>query len=140
MRPLSSATIFDWRRCCLALAQYVMSPMPGSLVSLAVEVGSEVIQGAEIGVLEGASKCSAVKPVWLLSQRQGTRLAACCVGRHWHSTKVPSLTHSFVVCRRFAAMKMQNVIRAERSGVVKSVTAAVGDTLQADDIIIEFED
>ena len=38
------------------------------------------------------------------------------------------------------AMKMQNVIRAERSGVVKSVAAAVGDTLQAEDIIIEFED
>jgi propionyl-CoA carboxylase alpha chain len=37
-------------------------------------------------------------------------------------------------------MKMQNVIRAERSGVIKSITAAVGDTLQADDIIIEFED
>jgi len=48
-----------------------MSPMPGSLVSLAVEEGSEVVEGEPIGVLE--------------------------------------------------AMKMQNVMKAERSGTVKSV-------------------
>ena len=48
-----------------------MSPMPGSLVSLAVDEGSEVVEGEPIGVLE--------------------------------------------------AMKMQNVMKAERSGTVKSV-------------------
>jgi len=66
------------RRLCLprrltasGALQYVMSPMPGSLVSLAVEEGSEVVEGEPIGVLE--------------------------------------------------AMKMQNVMKAERSGTVKSV-------------------
>jgi len=34
---------------------------------------------------------------------------------------------------------MRNVIRAERSGTVKSVVATVGDTLQAEDIMLEFE-
>jgi acetyl/propionyl-CoA carboxylase alpha subunit len=35
--------------------------------------------------------------------------------------------------------QMRNVIRAERSGTVKSVVASVGETLQADAIMIEFE-
>ena len=38
------------------------------------------------------------------------------------------------------AMKMRNVIRAERSGTVKPVHASVGATLQPEDILIEFED
>jgi propionyl-CoA carboxylase alpha chain len=37
------------------------------------------------------------------------------------------------------AMKMQNSLRAARSGVVKRVYAAQGDTLAADQLIIEFE-
>ena len=37
------------------------------------------------------------------------------------------------------AMKMQNVLRAERAGVVKTVRKAEGSTLKADEIIIEFE-
>ncbi|OUD09209.1 acetyl/propionyl-CoA carboxylase subuit alpha [Marivivens niveibacter] len=37
------------------------------------------------------------------------------------------------------AMKMENILRAERKGVVKSVNAAAGDSLAVDDVIIEFE-
>jgi propionyl-CoA carboxylase alpha chain len=37
------------------------------------------------------------------------------------------------------AMKMENILRAEKSGVVKTVNSAAGDSLAADQIIIEFE-
>ena len=37
------------------------------------------------------------------------------------------------------AMKMENILRAERKGVVKSVNAAPGESLRVDDIIMEFE-
>ena len=37
------------------------------------------------------------------------------------------------------AMKMQNVLRAEKKGVVKSVLAKADDHLKVDQIIIEFE-
>jgi propionyl-CoA carboxylase alpha chain len=36
------------------------------------------------------------------------------------------------------AMKMQNVLRAERDGTVKSITAKVGDSLAVDAVILEF--
>jgi propionyl-CoA carboxylase alpha chain len=36
------------------------------------------------------------------------------------------------------AMKMQNIIRAERDGVVKAVNAAAGDSVAADDVLVEF--
>ena len=37
------------------------------------------------------------------------------------------------------AMKMENVFRAEKKGIVKKVNVAAGDSLAVDDIIIEFE-
>ncbi|MFN3274638.1 MAG: biotin carboxylase N-terminal domain-containing protein [Paracoccus sp. (in: a-proteobacteria)] len=37
------------------------------------------------------------------------------------------------------AMKMENILRAERKGMVKSVTAEAGQSLRVDDIIMEFE-
>ncbi len=37
------------------------------------------------------------------------------------------------------AMKMENILRAERKGVVKSVNASAGESLKVDDIIMEFE-
>ena len=37
------------------------------------------------------------------------------------------------------AMKMENILRAERPGVVKTVAAGAGDSLAADQIIVEFE-
>ena len=37
------------------------------------------------------------------------------------------------------AMKMENILRAEKSGVVKSVSAAPGDSLAVDAVILEIE-
>ena len=37
------------------------------------------------------------------------------------------------------AMKMENILRAERKGVVKSVSAEAGQSLKVDDVIMEFE-
>ncbi|HEX8513596.1 MAG TPA: acetyl/propionyl/methylcrotonyl-CoA carboxylase subunit alpha [Allosphingosinicella sp.] len=37
------------------------------------------------------------------------------------------------------AMKMENILRAEKAGVVKSVSAAPGDSLAVDAVILEFE-
>jgi propionyl-CoA carboxylase alpha chain len=37
------------------------------------------------------------------------------------------------------AMKMENILRAERKGVVKTIKAAAGDSLAVDEVIIEFE-
>ncbi|HEY5410399.1 MAG TPA: biotin/lipoyl-containing protein, partial [Caulobacteraceae bacterium] len=36
------------------------------------------------------------------------------------------------------AMKMQNIIRAERDGVVKAVGAGPGDSVAADEMLVEF--
>ena len=37
------------------------------------------------------------------------------------------------------AMKMENILKAERAGVVKSIAAVVGGSLGVDDVIMEFE-
>jgi len=37
------------------------------------------------------------------------------------------------------AMKMQNILKAERDGVVKTVGASAGDPVAADDVLVEFE-
>ena len=37
------------------------------------------------------------------------------------------------------AMKMENILRAERKGVVKKINASAGDSLAVDDVIMEFE-
>jgi propionyl-CoA carboxylase alpha chain len=35
-------------------------------------------------------------------------------------------------------MKMQNIIRAERDGVLKTVSAKAGDSVSADEVLAEF--
>ena len=70
-------------------SQYLLSPMPGLLSSVAVEPGREVKSGEVLAVVE--------------------------------------------------AMKMENVLRAERDGTVKTLHAAPGDSLAVDQIILEFE-
>jgi len=72
-----------------AFSGALLSPMPGRLVSMAVEVGDEVAQGQELAVVE--------------------------------------------------AMKMQNVLLAERDGVVSSLLAEPGATLETDQPLIAFE-
>ncbi len=37
------------------------------------------------------------------------------------------------------AMKMENILRAEKKGVVKKINAGAGDSLAVDDVIMEFE-
>jgi propionyl-CoA carboxylase alpha chain len=37
------------------------------------------------------------------------------------------------------AMKMENILKAERRGVVKAVLAVAGASLRVDDVIMEFE-
>ena len=37
------------------------------------------------------------------------------------------------------AMKMENILRAEKDAIVKSVLVTAGDKLAVDDVMIEFE-
>ena len=70
-------------------SKYLLSPMPGLLVSLSVEEGQEVKAGEELAMIE--------------------------------------------------AMKMENVLRAERDGVVAAIKAGPGDSLAVDQVILEYE-
>jgi propionyl-CoA carboxylase alpha chain len=70
------------------LSRFLLSPMPGLLVSVAVKPGDEVKAGQELAVVE--------------------------------------------------AMKMENILRAERDVTVKSIAARKGDSLQVDAVIMEF--
>jgi len=70
------------------LSRFLLSPMPGLLVSVAVDEGQEVKAGEELAVVE--------------------------------------------------AMKMENVLRADRDGKVAKVRAKAGDSLAVDQVILEF--
>ncbi len=70
------------------LSKFLLSPMPGLLVSIAVEAGQEVRVGEELAVVE--------------------------------------------------AMKMENILRAERDGKVVAIHAKPGDNLTVDQKILEF--
>ncbi len=71
------------------MSNFLLSPMPGLLVSVAVEEGQEVSAGDALAVVE--------------------------------------------------AMKMENILRAERDGTVADLHAAAGDSLAVDQKILEFE-
>ena len=71
------------------LSRFLLSPMPGMLSKLMVEVGHEVKRGQDLAVVE--------------------------------------------------AMKMENVLRAERDATVSKSLATVGDTLAVDQPILEFD-
>jgi propionyl-CoA carboxylase alpha chain len=68
--------------------KFVLCPMPGLVVSIAVKEGQEVKAGETLAVVE--------------------------------------------------AMKMENVLRAERDGVVKSIKCKPGDSLAVDAVMMEF--
>jgi len=70
-------------------AKMVMSPMPGTVVSIAVSVGDTVVDGQDLCVIE--------------------------------------------------AMKMQNLIKSQRDGKIKSLNVKPGDSVAVDQLIIEFE-
>ncbi len=71
------------------LSRFLLSPMPGLLVDVAVTVGQQVRAGERLAVIE--------------------------------------------------AMKMENVLLAQRDAVVKKVSAAKGESLAVDQVIVEFE-
>ncbi len=71
------------------LSKFLLSPMPGLLVSLAVEEGQEVKAGEPLAVVE--------------------------------------------------AMKMENILKAERDGTVGALRAKPGDNLAVDQVILEFD-
>ncbi|MGH6960299.1 MAG: biotin/lipoyl-containing protein, partial [Dongiaceae bacterium] len=71
------------------MSKFLLSPMPGLLVSLAVAAGQEVKAGQELCVVE--------------------------------------------------AMKMENLLLAERDGRVAALRANPGDSLSVDQAILEFE-
>ncbi len=70
------------------LSKYLLSPMPGLLVSLAVKEGQEVKAGEALAIVE--------------------------------------------------AMKMENVLKAERDGTVKKIYEKAGASLAVDQMILEF--
>jgi len=70
-------------------SKMLLCPMPGLIVSIAVEQGEEVQEGQALCTVE--------------------------------------------------AMKMENILRAERKGVVSKINAGPGDSLAVDDVIMEFE-
>ena len=70
-------------------SKMLLCPMPGLIVSIAVEVGDEVQEGQALCTVE--------------------------------------------------AMKMENILRAEKKAVVTKVNASPGDSLAVDDVIMEFE-
>jgi len=67
----------------------ILSPMPGAVVSVAVQPGDTVVDGQELCIIE--------------------------------------------------AMKMQNILKSEREGVIKSVNVKAGDSVAVDELLIEFE-
>jgi len=71
------------------MSKFLLSPMPGLLMRVAVEIGDSVNAGQELAVVE--------------------------------------------------AMKMENVLSAEQSGIVKAIPATAGSSLAVDEVIIEFE-
>ena len=71
------------------MSRFLLSPMPGLLVSVAVGEGEPIKAGQELAVVE--------------------------------------------------AMKMENVMRAERDGTVAKIHASAGSSLAVDQPIIEFE-
>ncbi len=70
-------------------SKLLLCPMPGLIVSVAVQVGDEVQEGQTLCTVE--------------------------------------------------AMKMENILRAEKKTVVTKVNASAGDSLAVDDVIMEFE-
>jgi propionyl-CoA carboxylase alpha chain len=66
----------------LDTAKMVMSPMPGAIVSIAVQVGQNVVDGQDLCVIE--------------------------------------------------AMKMQNLIKSQREGKIKSIKVKAGDSVAVD--------
>ena len=71
------------------LSRFLLSPMPGLLREVSVQVGQQVRAGEKLAVIE--------------------------------------------------AMKMENILKADQDCKVKKISAAAGESLTVDQVIIEFE-
>ena len=74
----------------LDLTKLILSPMPGTVISINVKDGDVVAEGSEVAIVE--------------------------------------------------AMKMQNVLRAPRAGVIKKVHVVAGQSVAGEEILVEFKD
>ena len=109
-----------------ATANMLLSPMPGTLLSLAVAVGAKVSV-----LVSRCSECSsAVGAVGALADETPRP----------HPHPVMLQVHAGQDLCVVEAMKMQNVLTAPRDGVVKELLASAGATLSADQAILSFED
>lgn len=99
--------------------QVLMSPMPGSLISVSVVAGQKVR--------------------WLVCHVHllfpGLRKLLLMVGTPFDHWQVGPGDELAVI----EAMKMRNVLRAENGGIVKSVLKHPGDVLAVDEVIIEYK-
>ena len=116
----------------LDASKVVLSPMPGSVVSLAVKPGDKASDR-----LRGKA--------WV----QAPSLTGCAGAAAWAGGVPAAAPRSCVAGVQVVegqevaiveAMKMQNVLRAPRFGTVKTVNVQVGSSVVADEILLEFVD
>ena len=133
-------------------ANFVHSPMPGVLVSLSVEPGQHIENGQEICVMEVGAGAG-----HLLCMPEQLKGAPRFDFNFYHSSPVlrlpplppslppplapphplppPSLLPLFTSQQ---AMKMQNVLRSPRAGVVAECHAVAGQKLDVDQLIVSL--
>ena len=135
-------------------------------LSMAYTPGEPIVT-AEIGDEEIAVKVEMKRMGFRLTTRgaiHDVRVLPARIAKHAHHMieKIPPDLSRFLICpmpgllvtlhvsagdkveagqplATVEAMKMENILRAEKSGVVKSVNAAQGDSLAVDAVILEME-
>jgi propionyl-CoA carboxylase alpha chain len=135
-------------------------------LSMEYDPGDRLIE-AEIGEDELAVKIAKTRTGFHLTTRGATHVASVLPGHIAHLTthmieKIPPDLSKFLICPMpgllttlhvnvgdkveagqplavVEAMKMENILRAEKSGTVKLVNAQAGDSLAVDAVILEME-
>ncbi len=135
-------------------------------LSMEYDPGDRLIE-AEVGDEELAVKIAKTRVGFKLTTRGASHVARVLPGHIAHLSshmieKIPPDLSKFLICPMpgllttlhvgvgdaveagqplavVEAMKMENILRAEKSGVVKSVNAGAGDSLAVDAVILEME-
>jgi propionyl-CoA carboxylase alpha chain len=135
-------------------------------LSMEYDPGDRLIE-AEIGEEELAVKITKTRTGFHLTTRGATHIARVLPGHIAHLAthmiqKIPPDLSKFLICPMpgllttlhvnvgdaveagqplavVEAMKMENILRAEKSGIVKLVNAQAGDSLAVDAVILEME-
>ena len=135
-------------------------------LSMEYDPGDRLIE-AEIGEEELAVKISKTRTGFHLTTRGATHVARVLPGHIAHLAmhmiqKIPPDLSKFLICPMpgllttlhvnvgdkveagqplavVEAMKMENILRAEKSGTVKLINAQAGDSLAVDAVILEME-